>query len=174
MPSSAQNEYIRVYAKEGRSAENDCNVLATLARGIENGTLFDIIFGIKSYGEYRVLCYITTTRKVTYVDYVSITTIDVPMTSKQYEGLSAIQLEVDRIEGEVIDAIPRLEITAGYLADKTNGYQICSPDGYRYKATANENDEIASIERSTDKTQEEDYTKIDWNTAQKLIGIKLD
>lgn len=172
MPQIAQQDYIRVFVPEGRSLENDANVLATLLKAAENGTIFDVILGFMTNGEpdcqFRVLAYKLLDRTITY--YYDGENIDLSFSYSltQYYGLAAVQAEVDRIDG-LTDVFPTFIATNGFLSESNSGWPICTPEGYQYKVTLVEG-KIATIEVSTTKV-EGDYIAISIEDAQKLIGL---
>lgn len=101
--------------------------------------------------------------------------IALPYTVSQYQGLAAVQAEIDRIEGAIIDELPTLSAAIDkLLVDNNNGYQICTPEGYQYKVTITDG-KIATIEVSTTKIQDGGvFIAISIEDAQKLIGLPCD
>lgn len=173
MPQIAQQDYIKAVATPGRAPKYDCNVLSVLAKALEAGTLFDVIVVYDDSGDLCEGKVLGQNGKAIYFFEPldgEIQDITVEYTPTQYAALSAIQLEVDRID-EKQSGIPKLVAPANYLAENVSGYPICNPDGYKYAVTA-ANGKIASISVS-DRLVQEDFIVIDEETAQDLIGLPI-
>ena len=177
MPQIAQQDYIKAVATPGRSPQIDCNVLSVLAKALEVGTLFDVIivFTNNDSGdicEGRVLGH--DGASLTFLDAFNseIANLSLDYTPAQYAALSAIQLEVDRLDGEVFVNIPKLRNDKGILMDDKSGHFISNPDGYKYAVTAADG-KVASISVSNELA-EGDHIVLDEETAQDLIGLPID
>lgn len=173
MPQIAQQDYIKAVATPGRQPQNDCNVLSVVAKALEAGTLFDVII---VYDDSGVICQSKILGHdgiaVNYYDTFNdeITGFSVSYSPAQYAALSAVQLELDKKES-VDNEIPELENGQGFLVEKSYGYPICNPDGYKYAVTAADG-KIATISVSNELA-EGDIIVLDEETAQDLIGLPI-
>lgn len=175
MPQIAQQDYIKAVATPGREPQKDCNVLSVLAKALEAGTLFDVIIVYDDGGDLCQSKIIGRDGEMLYIfDCVNAEIISFTdnYTPAQYAALSAIQLELDRLDGGAQGFIPELASDQDFLYEAGSTYPICNPDGYKYVAAQSANNMITSISVSNE-LEEGDYIVIDEETAQDLIGLPI-
>lgn len=175
MPQIAQQDYKIIKPTLGRAVVADAAALAELKKAFLNGTIYDCIIEspiAQDSGDGRVLGTLGPNPTI-YVtdpdDSGNPGTINFPFTIPQYQGLAAVQAEVDRIDGAVHTLLPIFGAISNGLSEIGAGYDVCTPEGYRYKVTLADG-KIATIEASTAKT-EGDFIAISIEDAQKLIGL---
>lgn len=172
MPQIAQQDYKIIASTPGRAAVNDAAVLGELKKSFLNGTIFDCIinqlFTPNVDGLSRVIAGKPSLFYLIDPEDGTISNFELLYTPTQYQGLAAVQAEVDRIDG-VTDALPTFQAAGGVLIEADSGYAICTPEGYQYKVTLVKG-RIATIEASTTKI-EGDFIAINIEDAQKLIGL---
>lgn len=184
MPQAAQQDYIKIKS----FGLNDYRMTLELKKAIERGTIFDVIISIHSNRGYqldvRVLSVVRNSEANTTAVGVSFDNgtplIDVSYSTRQYEGLVAIQNAHKSDEGAY--ARPVILITRGYpgddepyiyLGDSEADDYICVDDKLLI-CTLDGEGLISSIEVS-DITEEGElgHINISWEDAQKLIGLPI-
>lgn len=174
MPSIAQQDYLRPRCK----SVNDCHLLAALAHNIQYGTIFDTIIVFEAItgddDETRPIAYDADHGAGANVIYYNsangeVSTIAVPYTQTQYEGLAAIQDGVNDYE-----TIPALIAIRGHLVDEVSGEYVCVDDKF-LSVTVSDDNKIATIAISDESAVEgqEEWENISWEDAQKLIGLPV-
>ena len=178
MPQIANQDYKIIAPTPGRPVNVDAAALGELAKALLNGTIYDCIVISPLLANSEDTALIGCVSKVRGVftlgfinpDDFSIGSIEILYTPDQYQGLAAIQAEVDRIDDAVSSELPIFRADSnGLLYEENSGYQICTPEGYWCRVTI-ENDKIASIKASDNKI-EDDFIAISIEDAQKLIGL---
>lgn len=175
MPQIANQDYKIIAPTPGRGLKNDAAALGELKKAILNGTIFDCLLKETVSGDddlNRVLGCHLDGRAVCFYSLSDDIKIYLELYSlAQYQGLAAVQAEIDRLDG-VSDDMPSFTNNNGLLHDGPSAYSICTPEGYQYKVTLAD-DKIATIEVSTTKI-EGDFVAISIEDAQKLIGLPCD
>lgn len=180
MPQIAQQDYKIIAPTPGRAGVNDAAVLGELAKAfLLNGTIYDcIIMNPTRYDSGDIIRIICVKKKDGQIllgfidpDDFSLNNFIISYTPTQYQGLAAVQEGMDRVDGQVYNALPDLYIVSvnSFLGEDIAGYQICTPESYQYKVTLADG-KIATIEASTTKI-EGDFIAISIEDAQKLIGL---
>lgn len=180
MPQIAQQDYIRIAPKIGRTIQNDAAGLARIKELLQRGTIFDAIIttafeeNAEDSGEIaRVNGFYEDQVVYLYNGYEGKNSdISLSHTKKQYEGLAAVQLAIDEHNGDVYGNLPDIHIgDAGHLYERAEVLEICVDDHY---LIATESDyHLATISLGEQIPEGIDFINISWEDAQKLIGLLI-
>lgn len=175
---TTNQDYKIIAPTPGRGFKNDAAALGELKKAVLNGTGFDCLIKETVSNDNdlnRVLGCFLDGRAVCFYSLSDDTKIylELPYSLSQYQGLAAVQAEIDRVDG-VYDVMPKFEALNGLIRDKNTGIPICTPKGYQYKVTLTDG-KIATIEVSTTKIEEDDgFIAISIDDDQKLIGLPIE
>lgn len=173
MPSIAQQDYKIIAPKEGRGFNNDAAALGELKKSILNGIGFDcIIKDTVAYdGDFnRVLGFYPNgnTADVWSFGNSEVLTINMKYTVAQYEGLAAVQEQMDEASG-LMSIVPSLTVNGDKLQEDSEGYYICVDNKYLIVT----GDETVTALTIAETGPTEHFVNITWEDAQKLIGLPL-
>lgn len=173
MPQIAQQDYKEIRAKAGRIISIDAAALAEIKKSFLNGTIFDCILMDYdgSWDFQRVLS--AWEDGVIYFDLLNaeISTIELPYTPTQYQGLAAVQNAIDEKVEPMVE-IPQLSYEDEYLME-IGGDFICVDGKYLIITTDSGNILKTLIIAETGPTPGIGFVNITWEDAQKLIGLPV-
>lgn len=175
MPQIAQQDYIVIKPKEGRTANADAECLRRLKQACENGTIFDCLMGSILMNEGTLDRVLSAYEDGTLIRVSDIANnedmlIELPYTVEQYSGLAAVQEAEDEYLQTPATEMPSLGNFDGFLSENIEGVYICV-NGFKLSVTAS-GGELTALEIS-DTEPEADFFNIAWEDALKLIGLPI-
>lgn len=186
MPSIAQQDYIVIAPKVGRTISVDAYAIGQLAKILEKGdtSIFDVILENGATNEspaiYRdkitTIFYDPIAKNgyiISFIEKSEFLDVVIIYTSTQYEGLAAVQEagEAQYPGSGLTDSLPIFEYNAGELAEQHIGLLITDLEGHKISnTTADGKLATVAILEETDP----DGIKVPFEEIQKLIGLPID
>lgn len=180
MPQIAQQDYIRIAPKIGRTINVDAAGLARIKQLLHRGTILDAQIvtafeeNTEDSGEIgRVIGFFKDQNIYVYDGFNGeIMNISTSYYEKQYEGLAAVQLAIDKYGGKVFTDLPDIRIGEnGELFEFAEVVKI-GVNGHYLIATQSDG-ALATISLGEQIPEGTEFVNITWDDAQKLIGLPI-